>query len=180
MPKSKDDISALFRSLGPGDANPQASIDVATREAEQRWPLLKAIAPKNPGPVTALTAEEKMRWVCPETPPEHTERKPALSLPGLGDKLTKSLSKMVARTVGTSVEPAVPVENEPVAEKTPGDLRRFASPQLLHPRTDHSTAEEPLADDSLEKIFSRLAGREAPASPAPRKKSPLLSRLGKR
>ena len=119
MSKPSDDLSALFRSLRPDETISQASTSTVARDAEQRWPLFKAVAPEKPQETPALTAQERQRWVNQEKP-EFSGRKPALSLPGLSDKMSKGLDKMSARSVENTaaVKPAVRRESEdPTAER---------------------------------------------------------------
>jgi hypothetical protein len=113
MPKSSEDLSALFRSLRPDESNFQESANAVARDATQRWPLFKAVAPEKPQETPALSAQERQRWVSQEKP-EVGGRKPALSLPGLGDKMSKGLGKMSAKAVKntSAVKPAVRREPE--------------------------------------------------------------------
>ena len=97
MPKPEDTLPTLFRSLGPDDANFQATMDASAQEAEQRWPLFRAVAPKKSELTPALSPQERMHWSSPERP-SVGECRPALSLPGLSDKLAISLGKLSAQT----------------------------------------------------------------------------------
>ena len=119
MSKPSDDLSALFRSLRPDETSSQASTSTVARDAEQRWPLFKAVAPEKPQETPALTAQERQRWVNQEKPGV-SERKPALSLPGLSDKMSKGLDKMSAWSVKNTaaVRPAVRRESgNPAADR---------------------------------------------------------------
>ena len=119
MSKPSDDLSALFRSLRPDETTSQERTSTVTRDAEQRWPLFKAVAPEKPQETPALTAQERQRWVNQERP-EVSGRKPALSLPGLSDKMSKGLEKMSAWSIKNtaSVKPAVRRESgNPAAER---------------------------------------------------------------
>lgn len=132
MPHPGDDLSALFRSLGPDDANFQATTNAAAQEAEQRWPLFKAVSPRKPEATPALTAQEKQRWSSQEKA-ETGERKPALTLPGLSDKLARSLSKMSGRTM-----PGAP---KPVARTAPHQ-RLTEPPQTACQSTQETPSEK--------------------------------------
>lgn len=125
MSQPPDKLSGLFRSLRPDDANFRASLNAAAHQAEERWPLLKAISPKKPALTPTLSAEERQHWSSQEQVGSR-ERKPALSLPGLGDKLTQSLNKMGGRT---KVIPAASPAPEPAApQPSPRAAARHMEP----------------------------------------------------
>lgn len=166
MAKRGEDPSALFRSLRPDDANFQASANAAAREAELRWPLFKAVSPRKPEPTPALSAQDRLRWSNQERP-DAEERKPALSLPGVSNKLAKSLSKMSGRTAATAAaKPTVrseqikPLEEPPrsppkATKKAPAEDRR-----PLFSRT--STAGR---SDQAENYGLGLSGNQAETAP---------------
>jgi len=107
MAKSGDDMSRLFRSLDADDTKFQASAKAAASEAEQRWPLFKAMAPMKPAHAPALSEQEKQHRNSAESTAGGA-RKPALSVPGLGGKLAASLDQMAA-----------PKSRKPAAAKHP-------------------------------------------------------------
>ena len=96
MQKSQEEVFALFRSLRPDDKHLQTPIPVAAHAAQQRWPILKAIAPKLPEATLPLTDEARAVWASEE---KHADngRKSVLTVPGLNDKLSKGLLKMSSR-----------------------------------------------------------------------------------
>ena len=98
MSKPSDDLSALFRSLRPDESVSVENAGAVTPKVEQRWPLLNAVAPEKPQDTPSLSAQERELWKSQEKP-EGIRRKPALSLPGLSDKMSKSLDKMSMRAV---------------------------------------------------------------------------------
>jgi hypothetical protein len=117
-------------------------------EAEQRWPLFKAVAPKKAPHTPVLTEEEKNHWNNPEKSLAK-ERQPALSLPGLSVKLAKSLNKISEQTSLEAVTTApkkrttprkTPSKPIPVIESvqvaTPPIM---ATPQLSRPPIAHPT-----------------------------------------
>lgn len=106
MLNSGDNLSALFRSLGPDDANFQAATNAFAQEGEQRWPLLKAVSPAKPEPTPELSAQERLRWSSQEKP-DVEARKPALSLPPFSERLAISLSKISKQTEMDAAKSAV-------------------------------------------------------------------------
>lgn len=210
MAKLGDDPSTLFRSLRPDNANFQASTTAAAREAEQRWPLFKAVSPKKPQPTPALSAQERQRWSSQDRP-DVSERKPALSLPGVSTKLAQGLSKMSGRAAAE--RPTVRAEREKSSSEVMRSAPKF--PQeiptenrssifsrvsalgadeevsnhgvgLSGNRAAQSVAAEPevptvaAADDSLASIFNRLEGKEKVADKPASKRTSFLGRLGRR
>lgn len=113
MSKPSDDLSALFRSLRPDESVFQENTSSGVRDAEQRWPLFKAVAPQKPQDAPALSEQERQRWASQEKPAAGT-RKPALSLPGLSDKMSKNLDKMSGQAAKNTaaVKPATRWESE--------------------------------------------------------------------
>ncbi len=147
MSKSADDLSALFRSLGPDDSSFQATETAAAREAAQRWPLFQAVSPRKSETTPTLSAQERQRWSHQEQH-EGGERKPALSLPGLSDKMARSLSKMSGRTTDAPMQnPARRAEPDtpPVA---PRSLRSLRSTPQMTPMESRSAlfSASPVAD----------------------------------
>lgn len=95
MPKIGDDLPKLFRSLGGNDATLRSANKIASRDAEQRWPLLKAMPPKEPPQTPLLTAEEKQSWQTMGL--SEQARRPSPRGPSLGDKLALSLKKIATQ-----------------------------------------------------------------------------------
>ena len=151
MSKPSDDLSALFRSLRPDETSLQEGTDTAARNAEQRWPLFRAVAPEKPHDTPQLSAQERQRWISQEKI-ETGGRKPALSLPGLSDKMSKELDKMSVRAVKNtaSVKPAMRREPEmPVVERVAERPRTGrATLQTSPPENRSSPAARSLAADS--------------------------------
>ena len=120
MPQTGQDLPKLFRSLGRLVADPRSVSQAESNDAEKRWPLLKAMPPKEPAPIPELTTQEKQKWQTQE-PSEKATRKQRLSLPGLGDHLAQGLQKMSTRAK-TEYQPDEPNEQfvtEPAAKPLP-------------------------------------------------------------
>lgn len=146
MSKPSNDLSALFRSLRPDETVFQESTGSIARDAEHRWPLFNAIAPSKPQETPALSAQERQRWVSQEKP-SNGVRKPALSLPGLSDKMSRGLDKMSLRSAaGTSVvKPAVRRASETSMIEAAPDR---SSERSLHARSAPASVEPPETRDS--------------------------------
>lgn len=112
MSKPSDDLSALFRSLRPDESISQENINTSARDAEQRWPLFKAVAPEKPQETPALSAQDRQRWAKQEMA-DVADRKPALSLPGLSDKMSSGLDKMSMRALKNTVAVKPAMRREP-------------------------------------------------------------------
>jgi len=162
MANPVDDLSALFRSLGPDDSSFQATETTAAREAAQRWPLFQAVSPRKPETTPKLSAQERQRWSHQEQH-EGGERKPALSLPGLSDKMARSLGKMSGRTTDAPMQnPARRAEPDtpPVA---PRSLRSTPQMTTMESRSALFSA-TPQASQDLEThgsglgLFGSVAG----------------------
>lgn len=201
MTTSHDEFSRLFRSIGTGQAALPAA--PAAREAEQRWPLLGALPPQKPASVPALSDGEKQQRNSPRRQ-EATQRKPALTLPGIGDKLAFNLNRMAepkkpapaaqpARTEAPApVAPAVramaqPQPPEPAERRSPFSRMRVPAPQANAAAakpglfaTGGKTASAPADDRSLNSVFARLERREEPAAAPAERRTSFLGRLGRR
>jgi hypothetical protein len=89
----KGNMSRLFSSLGADDSNFQKISEASSHEAEQRWPLLKAIGVRTPMATPPLTEQEKKNRFNAERV-SGSPRKPPLTVPGLGHKLSEGLGRM--------------------------------------------------------------------------------------
>ena len=166
MAKRGEDPSALFRSLRPDNANFQASTTAAAREAELRWPLFKAVSPRKPEPTPALSAQDRLRWSNQERP-DTEERKPALSLPGVSNKLAKSLSKMSGRTAATTAaRPTVRSEQIEPAEEPPRSPPKAAKKAPAEDRRPlFSRASTADRSDQAEDYSLGLSGKQTETAP---------------
>ena len=150
MSKPSDDLSALFRSLRPDESAFRENTSSGVRDAEQRWPLFKAVAPQKPQDAPALSEHERQRWTSQEKSPAGT-RKPALSLPALSDKMSKGLGKIseqAFRNIAT-VKPATRWESQ--EQLVEGTARH---PLLQQPERPRTMLAEPvlLANKSVNRV----------------------------
>jgi hypothetical protein len=191
MAKVGENPSTLFRSLRPDNENFQANADSAAREAEQRWPLFKAVSPRKQEPTPVLSAQERMLWSKQERPSTQV-RRPALSVPGVGNKLAISLTKMGGRKASTgAVPPPLRAERESAPQEAPRIVQQFAaeppsgSRGLLFSKApaaqiDDTREQSPAvrSDDSLVNLFSRLERKERVEEKSASKRPSFLGRLG--
>lgn len=116
MPVSPKSPSAMMRSLGADESALEAKLRVSAREAEQRWPLFRAMAPVKGEAPPAMSTTDKQAWE--ETPHNHLpERKPLLARPGISSKLSSGLQKFAAMSgatprVNNSTRSRTPVPDE--------------------------------------------------------------------
>ncbi|RJF92430.1 hypothetical protein [Noviherbaspirillum saxi] len=175
MPKSNEDVSRLFRSLGADDANFRASNSGAVRAAEQRWPLFKAVSPKKQVETPALTEDAKQHWGS-SGKPRTSLRTPALTLPGLGDKLAQSLTKMAAEQPTRAISPRHQqrAETKEIAETGHRDMRPEVQEQpaerrgffFSKPVEEEAPSEETTARPGLFRKNNREPLPAAPQAPA--------------
>jgi len=93
MKKTNNNLSALFRSLGPDETGLEAIAKATAPKVEKEWPLFKAVPPAEQQPTPPLSPQERKVWskqakVKTEVP------RPTLSMSGLSSKLAKSLSQI--------------------------------------------------------------------------------------
>jgi hypothetical protein len=148
MTTAGQNLSTLFRSLGADDSAFTARTKASALEAEQRWPLFRAVAPKKPEDTPLLTEQDRANWKTQEKPAGR-ERKKTLSVPGLSEKLAKSLEKISAET-----------SREVMSPKRKTRSGKTIAPARLEPAPEPVFAPEPLEIPSM--LF-----RSAPQAPAP-------------
>lgn len=128
MFKTSDDLPKLFRSLGSNDVDLRSVNSIASRDAEQRWPLLKAMPPKEPPLAPLLTAKEKQSWQT-QGLDEPARYDPAPARPSLGDKLASSLKK-IAEQAKTEQDPRKSRSKPVTAASVPE--QELPSTQVFH------------------------------------------------
>lgn len=106
MANSGENLSTLFRSLGPDDVSFHEAESELSKKGEQRWPLFKAVSLVRSEPTPELSAQERQRWSRQEKSVVEA-RKPALSLPAINEKLTLSLDKIAKQVEFGTGRPSV-------------------------------------------------------------------------
>lgn len=159
MASQGNDVGALFKSFGADGSNfRELARSAEAGAAEQRWPLLKSMAPERQEAPPVLSAAQKNHlWSSKESAAPRL-REPSRALPGLGAKLAKGLRQMSDR-VPTPVAPvpARPIAR-PVAEAAPPPLVRTTAPRSTAPRPAAPRPARPT---------SRARGFQAPSEAAP-------------
>lgn len=210
MPPYEDDLPALFRSLKPDPSALLNDTTINAKEAGQKWPLLRNISAQNRDLPPALSSEERLNWTVSESAAKNSATKPALSRPGLGERIASGLGKMSASTVGVAPQPAVrdvaPARESSTqmkATRIPPETAPLVSPSKQSESTQlpsttsvsavptESASHQPSiapfrtggpapAHESLTQVFHRLEGRAKPVPPSPTKSPSFLGRLGRR
>jgi hypothetical protein len=93
MKKPSNNLSALFRSLGPDESEFEAISKVAVPKAEKPWPLFKTVSPVEQQATPPLSPQERKNWSKQEKVKAEMPR-PSLTMSGLSRKLSESLSQI--------------------------------------------------------------------------------------
>jgi hypothetical protein len=171
-----DPNQQLFAALKAQDGTSAQAINDAATAAEQRWPLLKSLAPQKWAIATPLSDEEKLKRSLLE-PIEIVNRKPAASAPNINAQLANALNRMVAKKPIEAMK--TPVAEISVAVPAPAPLPLPQSVRPPEPATTQRAA-PPRYDDSIAATLQRIEQAHAPAQPNVAKVPGFLSRLGKR
>lgn len=167
MPSYEDDLPALFRSLRPDQSALLNETAISAKEAEQKWPLLRNISVKNRDLPPALSNEERLNWAVSETTAKMSATKPALSRPGLGEKIASGLGKMSAKVANVAPQPASQ-DVAPALEASAPAHAAHMPPDTAHrgPPSKHreSTQSLPTTTSTLS-VANDAAARQPPAAP---------------
>lgn len=180
MTKQSTETPQLFRSLAADKTQSQARSKTAAREAEERWPLFKAVAPAKPSTLPAMADADKLHWQRADGF-DPSPRRPSLSVPDVSGKMALSLSRMGApRPPAPSLHPAAPAPAQqlPAASArnrstAPPDVSptlpsRSAALPAGRSRPTRATPEAPIALEAEPKsapapgLFARLAPKAEP------------------
>lgn len=181
MPKIGDDLPKLFRSIGSNDADLPSANKIASRDAEQRWPLLKAMPPKEPPQTPLLTAEEKKSWKTQGM--SEQARGPSPHTPSLGDKLALSLKKIAAQAQ-TEQSPKKSPAKTPVVAAAQKQESPFAPALHMAPEDvltiSHQAADRPttlekktaVTDNKADAASGIIWGKKEPIAELPAAQTP--------
>jgi hypothetical protein len=167
MANSGENLSVLFRSLGPDDESFHMAENELAKKSEQKWPLFKAISLKRPEPTPELSAQERQCWNRREKSAVE-ERKPALSLPAFSKKLTISLDKITKQVELGAVQPSFNREQASMQNASP--VGHFDEQQQL----ESNIVDTP----NFTSTFSTsILSTSAPITPAPQFFKPSVADL---
>ena len=207
MATQSSDVGTLFKSFGSDGGKFRELARVADAgEAQQRWPLLKSMAPATRESPPAMSSMQKNElWSASQTPtPRLREPEVARRPAGLGGKLAKGLQQMSARGPAATlpVQPLAHPEAETPrqaaarvtapspasrpAGKGRGFLTRSATAPVFAPksRPPERTRDRPAFERPADPLPVRPASKRsrlfAQSEPAPvqRKPEPLASTGG--
>lgn len=133
-----DKLSQLFKSLQPDQSKLEAVKVAAVQEAQQRWPMFKELAPVRPADTPELSDAEKSHWRA-HADMTAARPKPALTVPGLNDRLADSLANFATRKP-VPKEPVPPAQTAPTASARP--LFNTAASQAAPMRAPAAEREE--------------------------------------
>lgn len=162
--KPSNNLSALFRSLGPDEAGLEAIAKVASPKVEKEWPLFRAVLPTEQQPTPPLSPQERKNWSKQEKVKAEMPR-PTLSMSGLSSKLSESLSKISKQITEDDDD-----EASGVPEKLPPGARsrvkqdnppEHASRPIFSAAAKSLVVTEPLDSEENSQLFGQL---EKPSS----------------
>jgi hypothetical protein len=171
----------LFATLKPDDGTSATAVNEASHSAEQRWPLLKSLAPEKWAIAPPLSAEEKLNRKQLEPMPALT-RRPAASELNINTQLANALNRMIEPKPTTQASmPATPLPS-PAHSSAPSGVD--ASP----PKQDVYLPASPLPaqpvrkqdNESIVSILNRIERAHMPAPTSTDKVPAFLARLSKR
>ncbi|MDD2923749.1 MAG: hypothetical protein PHW99_01125 [Rhodoferax sp.] len=162
-----DKLSQLFKSLQPDQSQLEAVKVAAVQEAQQRWPMFKELAPVRPADTPELSDVEKSHWHA-HADATAARPKPALTVPGLNDRLAESLNNFATRKP-VSKEPALPAQTAPNASARPlfNAATSQPAPVLAPQRVSAAEVEETTTQAPAARPVMPTMPAEAPVSHTP-------------
>jgi hypothetical protein len=161
MAEHDDDIGGLFTSFGAAEGDfKELTRKSDAREAQERWPLFKAIAIEKRASPPQLSMLQKKQWEQQRDVPVRAAEPPS-AVPGLSRQLAKGLSRFSAPS---PVRPAVAA---PVHVAAPAPAEQPQMPPAVKP----AVRSKPLL---------AAAAVDVPAAPAPEENvpAPVAARSG--
>lgn len=181
-----NDVGALFKSFGAGDGGYRELVRKAdASEAEERWPLLKAIPPeKHDAPPALSRLQKNQLWNSPEKPAPRMRE--AARGPGLGEKLARNLQQMSVRSMSDAPAPR-PMAR--AAAETPRQPAHPAAPKPGRPASQEgrglfAPSEPPVplferpAAPKPARLANQARGLFAQNEPAPAQRKPAAGSAG--
>lgn len=182
---SKRIKASVFGALGPDDAYFSNRVQVAARDAQQRWPLLRELPTDAAAPADALEEDAEERWAPTPAPARaRGQRSEPLRRTELGDQLAEGLERLAGRSSKSEdpqrqQAPRTPAHDTPaeVPDAPAAEMRRSAPERAL----PEVTSSAPAGTSSLQALFQKIA--PAPSrgrTPGTEVRKSLLGRLGRR
>jgi hypothetical protein len=195
--------ASVFGALGADDAYFSSRVQVAARDAEQRWPLLGGLSPADAEAPPPLEAGDRSQW-APRRKAEEPAKGGALpARKGLDARLESGLSRLLhqsdAEAASIDGGREEPEDHEESIARTPEAVQRRAPSPIPAPArrvaatprprptqapepTPAPQNESPRGHGKLSDVFQRLARPEPEARPTSTgtARPSLLGRLGKR
>lgn len=160
---------SLFRSLGADDSYFENKARAASKEAEQRWPLFKAVAPAKSEDTPELSAQEKdVSWNVPPVAAE-APVKQRLTRPGLSHKLATGLQELSQKTREENAAVAPPARSRRTSAASAPAVPLAQPSTLLSPLVADAAPETrgSHAKGELESSLSRRAPTAASTTAVP-------------
>lgn len=132
MLPSGNNLSALFRTLAPEEADAPALAKAASPGVGQEWPLFQVVTPTRPEPTPPLTPQERKRWGA-QSSVRIEPVKPVVSMAGLSSKLAKSLNQISESMVDEAAQLTDPVSvpaEQPLSKPTQRTSIPVPSPKV--------------------------------------------------
>lgn len=170
MPTFEDALPALFGSLRPDKSKLLSDAALSAKEAEQKWPLLRSASPKGREQLPPLSSEERQNWSATTSAVKHEAPKPALSVPGMGEKMARGLEKLSSKKTKSVASANIGAQ----AETQPMDVSSSASTaQVMAPKSRKVPTPPPV--DPSQVPFTQANPLTANSVPVPASKPALTS-----
>jgi hypothetical protein len=179
----------LFQVVTPTKPEPTPPL---TPQERKRWSLQASVRVESPKPALSMSglssklaqslSQISERMVSDAAQSPEPVPTPSAPLVKPGGRVTKqAMAHVPAPKVGVSlITKPVPVMESEVLEERGNVVGLFEKPPVQPTLTPNLTPESTEVDDSLNGLFSRLAGSEKATIKPVEKRSSLSSRLGKR
>lgn len=182
-----EDPTVPFRSLGADSSKSRPAASTAARAAQDRWPLLKAMAPARQAPVPPMDDADKRNWERAAGEDYHVPRR-TLSVPDVAASMARSLGRLGSPAPALQPRPVqappamrsspVPsaLEREPALapDAMPAPARTLSPPPVPEPVAVDTVsvlqARVPQASAPPARMLEEKTLAPRPANPAPKNK----------